>query len=243
MTNPSSDLVTYSVILLSNSSTPNEHIFTISTVCIPTISSLSFQINSFVRYPNRLHQSIIFTIFIFYQTNKLHLLSLTVQRLPLTIKHTLSFGMNQWRIFQMIVSICFRNNLTIVESILLRGEGGIGGLRVGSSQTPILLEIDANQENLCSSKWKIFSTNEYSSLFVRCRWKSSCTKNDITSKYRKYENNHFGYLLRTFQMFWSWVFRSYLCRYYFGTSWNIWPANFVRDRDRRTSPDVLFFFD
>lgn len=52
----------------------------------------------------------------------------------------------------MIVSICFRNNLTIVESILLRGEGGIGGLRVGSSQTPILLEIDANQENLCSSK-------------------------------------------------------------------------------------------
>jgi hypothetical protein len=45
-----------------------------------------------------------------------------------------------------------RNNLTIIESILLRGEGGIGGLQVGSSLIPIVLEINANQYKLCSSK-------------------------------------------------------------------------------------------
>lgn len=47
--------------------------------------------------------------------------------------------------------------MTIVESILLRGEGGIGGLKVGSSQIPLLLEIDTNQQYLCSSKSAIFS--------------------------------------------------------------------------------------
>jgi hypothetical protein len=54
---------------------------------------------------------------------------------------------------------CFRNNLTIIESILLRGEGGIGTLQVGnrkigSSIIPIILEINENQYTLCLSTLK-----------------------------------------------------------------------------------------
>jgi hypothetical protein len=50
-----------------------------------------------------------------------------------------------------------RNSLTIMESILLRGEGGVGSLQIGnrqpgSSSIPIVLEINANQYKLCSSK-------------------------------------------------------------------------------------------
>ncbi|CAF3930904.1 unnamed protein product [Rotaria sordida] len=49
-----------------------------------------------------------------------------------------------------------RNNLTIIESILLRGEGGIGSLQVGnrqagSSLVPIILKIDEKQRELCSN--------------------------------------------------------------------------------------------
>jgi hypothetical protein len=50
-----------------------------------------------------------------------------------------------------------RNSLTIMESILLRGEGGVGSLQIGnrqpgSSSIPIILEINENQYELCSSK-------------------------------------------------------------------------------------------
>ncbi|CAF3992395.1 unnamed protein product, partial [Rotaria sp. Silwood1] len=51
--------------------------------------------------------------------------------------------------------LIIRNNLTIIESILLRGEGGIGSLQVGnrpagSSLIPIVLKIDEKQYELCS---------------------------------------------------------------------------------------------
>jgi hypothetical protein len=84
-----------------------------------------------------------------------------------------------------------RNNLTIIESILLRGEGGIGGLEVGSSTIPIVIEISANQYNLCSSKsTRVFFEIEIFGFFlIRSRWKSSVTKNIGTSKYRKYANH------------------------------------------------------
>ena len=50
----------------------------------------------------------------------------------------------------------FRNNLTIIESILLRGEGGSGSLTVGnrgagSSDTPLLLEMNEKEYKRCSS--------------------------------------------------------------------------------------------
>jgi hypothetical protein len=53
----------------------------------------------------------------------------------------------------LIIFFSFRNNLTIIESILLRGEGGIGSLQVGNSEvgSPIILEINENQYELCSS--------------------------------------------------------------------------------------------
>ncbi|CAF3697659.1 unnamed protein product [Adineta steineri] len=49
-----------------------------------------------------------------------------------------------------------RNNLTIIESILLRGEGGSGSLTVGnrkagSSDIPLVLEMNEKQYKLCSS--------------------------------------------------------------------------------------------
>lgn len=49
-----------------------------------------------------------------------------------------------------------RNNLTILESILLRGEGGSGSLTVGnrkagSSEVPLVLEMNEKQYKLCSS--------------------------------------------------------------------------------------------
>ena len=51
----------------------------------------------------------------------------------------------------------FRNNLTSIESILLRGEGGIGSLQVGnrqsgSSSIPIILEMTEKQHKLCLRK-------------------------------------------------------------------------------------------
>ena len=53
----------------------------------------------------------------------------------------------------------FRTNFTMIESILLQGEGGIGKLQIGhrqmdSSDIPIILEINANQYQLCSSRTK-----------------------------------------------------------------------------------------
>jgi hypothetical protein len=46
--------------------------------------------------------------------------------------------------------------LTIIESVLLRGEGGSGSLTVGnrnagSSDIPLVLEMNEKQYKLCSS--------------------------------------------------------------------------------------------
>ncbi len=65
-------------------------------------------------------------------------------------------------------NLCFlflRNNLTIIESILLRGEGGSGSLTVGnrkagSSDIPLVLEMNEKQYKLCSSRNKIFIQRE-----------------------------------------------------------------------------------
>lgn len=60
------------------------------------------------------------------------------------------------------IFFCFeRNNLTIIESILLRGEGGSGSLTVGnrkagSSDIPLLLEMNEKQYKSCSSIEKFF---------------------------------------------------------------------------------------
>jgi hypothetical protein len=53
-------------------------------------------------------------------------------------------------------SFFLRNNLTIIESIILRGEGGSGSLtvgnrRAGSSDIPLVLEMNEKQYKLCSS--------------------------------------------------------------------------------------------
>ncbi len=58
-----------------------------------------------------------------------------------------------------------RNNLTVIESILLRGEGGSGSLTVGnrksgSSNIPLVLEMNEKQYKLCSSIEEIFLLKE-----------------------------------------------------------------------------------
>jgi hypothetical protein len=92
--------------------------------------------------------------------------------------------------------IVLRNNLTIIESILLRGEGGSGSLTVGnrkagSSDIPLVLEMNEKQYKLCSSiEFKKKNLNFY--LFFFCflnrlsffrwySWKSNITKSSHTS--------------------------------------------------------------
>ncbi|CAF1175327.1 unnamed protein product [Rotaria sp. Silwood1] len=126
ITNPSSDLVTYSVELLNSypnnsKSMINDQVFTISTTSKEI--KLINDIYNFNLLPN---EHITFTI--------------SFQPI-LLIK------------YEMYLII--RNNLTIIESILLRGEGGIGSLQVGnrpagSSLIPIVLKIDEKQYELCS---------------------------------------------------------------------------------------------
>lgn len=95
-----------------------------------------------------------------------------------------------------------RNNLTILESILLRGEGGSGSLTVGnrkagSSDIPLVLEMNEKQYKLCSSmKERSFteSTLEYISYRLSINgwgtWKSSITKSYYLAKYGKYESDY-----------------------------------------------------
>ncbi|CAF4062890.1 unnamed protein product [Rotaria sp. Silwood2] len=126
ISNPSSDLVTYSVELLNSypnnsKSIINDQIFTIST----TSQEIKL-INGIYNFNLSSNDQILFTVF--YQPTS-------------SIKHEMY--------------LVVRNNLTIIESIHLRGEGGIGSLQVGNRQAgssiiPIVLKIDEKQYGLCS---------------------------------------------------------------------------------------------
>ncbi|CAF0885194.1 unnamed protein product [Adineta steineri] len=125
ITNPSLNLVTYSVELHKADSDNfksiiNDQIFTISTA-----SKRVDLISGTYHFQLRPTEQITFTVS--YRPTQM-------------IKHEMYF--------------IIRNNLTIIESILVRGEGGIGSLRVGhrkatASMSPIIISIDEKQYKLC----------------------------------------------------------------------------------------------
>ena len=92
--------------------------------------------------------------------------------------------------------------MTILESILLRGEGGSGSLTVGnrkagSSDIPLVLEMNEKQYKLCSSmKERFFIVYTSKNMSYRLSingwgtWKSSITKGYYLAKYRKYESDY-----------------------------------------------------
>ena len=62
-----------------------------------------------------------------------------------------------------------RNNLTIIESILLRGESASGSLtlgnrQAGSSDVPLVLEMSENEYKLCAGIQERFSSPENSKV-------------------------------------------------------------------------------
>ena len=64
--------------------------------------------------------------------------------------------------------ILIRNNLTILDAIILRGQGGQGDMRFSNrrpgSTTPLLLEISEKHLKACDSMWinyLVFNTYEY----------------------------------------------------------------------------------
>lgn len=83
----------------------------------------------------------------------------------------------------------------MIESILLRGEGGSGSLTVGnrnagSSDVPLVLEMNEKQYKLCSSIGKFLIHQKIRSKFFSSHrlsfyrwyiWKSNITKNSDTS--------------------------------------------------------------
>ncbi|CAF0749813.1 unnamed protein product [Adineta ricciae] len=132
ITNPSSGPLQYSVELISSYdnkktrnkriSAPNQQVFDISTT--PKRVQLSDEIYRFTLAPN---EQMTFT---------------ASYRPKHSMKHEIYFVV--------------RNNLTILESILLRGEGGSGSLTVGnrnagSSDIPLVLEMNEKQYKLCSN--------------------------------------------------------------------------------------------
>ncbi|CAF3551098.1 unnamed protein product [Rotaria sordida] len=131
ITNPSSNVIQYSIELVGNyentgnkkkkTSINNNQIFTIATT-----SKEVELINSIYKFRLQPNEHIIFTV---------------SYRPKLSTKHE--------------IYLVVRNNLTILESILLRGEGGKGSLTVGnrkagSSDIPLLLEMNEKQYKLCS---------------------------------------------------------------------------------------------
>ncbi len=61
--------------------------------------------------------------------------------------------------------------MTIIESILLRGEGGSGSLivgnrKAGSSDIPLVLEMNEKQYKLCSSIEEIFFLFKKKTFFL-----------------------------------------------------------------------------
>ena len=85
--------------------------------------------------------------------------------------------------YEMNHDLLFRNNLTVIESILLRGEGGIGSLQVGHREasspiTPIDITIDEKQHTLCSSKSTLSQDFLFRRHFLRFSKKYLISKND-----------------------------------------------------------------
>lgn len=90
-----------------------------------------------------------------------------------------------------IVFVLNRNNFTIIESIDLIGEGGLGNLQIGSEEFPIVLEINSNQYEFCLSKQIDLAENANFILFLnRFRWKFNLGKNFNIEKYWKYADYH-----------------------------------------------------
>ncbi|CAF4461293.1 unnamed protein product [Rotaria socialis] len=131
ITNPSSNIVQYSIELIGNYENTrnnnkkiavnNNNIFIIAT----TFKGVEL-LNGIYKFSLQPDENIIFT---------------ASYRPKLTRKHE--------------IYLVVRNNLTIMESILLRGEGGKGSLTVGnrkagSSDIPLVLEMNEKQYKLCS---------------------------------------------------------------------------------------------
>ncbi|UJR33639.1 hypothetical protein I4U23_021073 [Adineta vaga] len=132
VTNPSSTMIQYTVEIISSydnkkirnkrNSATHQKIFDITTTSKKV--ELSNEVYKFNLLPN---EQITFTAS--YQPKQ-------------SIKHEIYFVV--------------RNNLTIIESILLRGEGGSGSLTVGnrkagSSDIPLVLEMNEKQYKLCTN--------------------------------------------------------------------------------------------
>ncbi|CAF2702202.1 unnamed protein product [Rotaria sp. Silwood2] len=131
ITNPSSSIIQYSIELVGNyqntankkkkKSINNNQIFDITT----TSKGVEL-VNGIYKFNLLSNEHIVFT---------------ASYRPKLSTKHE--------------IYLVVRNNLTIIESILLRGEGGRGSLTVGnrkagSSDIPLVLEMNEKQYKLCS---------------------------------------------------------------------------------------------
>ncbi|CAF1157024.1 unnamed protein product [Adineta ricciae] len=127
ISNPSPNSVIYTVELLCNNSESSKQIIDDRIFTIATPSKRVDLINGVYNFYLQPAEQMKFTI---------------AYRPTQTIKHEMYF--------------IVRNNLTVIESILLRGEGGIGSLQVGHREasspiTPIDITIDEKQHTLCSN--------------------------------------------------------------------------------------------
>lgn len=210
----------------------------------------------FCRHPNEWKHLITYTDLVFNQMSIWHSPHPIDQNRRQKMRCISSYGMSQKRESVQDKFISFkRNNLTILESILLRGEGGSGSLTVGnrkagSSDIPLVLEMNEKQYKLCSSmKERSFteSTLEYISYRLSINgwgtWKSSITKGYYLAKYWKYESDYSWCLLRSIEMFWTRFFSGYVLGYWNWTQWSIRSSYSVNHRKDNVLVQLLFVFE
>lgn len=74
------------------------------------------------------------------------------------------------------IFILFRNNLTIIDAIVVQGQGGRGEMKLSNKRpgSAIPLQFDITEKHLknCDSKWHKCRTR-VRALHMSCQWKGS----------------------------------------------------------------------